>query len=58
MKTKQERIDKVVHQLIKLKEEYPDVEVYIELPSNLAICKIGDANIYDTIDGRIAIDAE
>lgn len=58
MKTKQERISKIIKQLNKLKKEYPDTEIYIEVPGNMAMCKIGEANIYDTIDGRIAIDAE
>lgn len=56
--TLQERIDKVLHQLYKLQEEYPDTEIFIEVPGKVVTCKIGDALIYDTPDYKIAIDAE
>ena len=53
-----ERIDKVIKQLDKLKEEYPDFEVTIETPERTVSCKLKDANIYEDMDGSLMIDAE
>lgn len=56
--TKQKAIDKVIKALDKLKKEYPDTEVCIETDHGTVSCRIGDALIYDGMDGSVMIDAE
>jgi len=51
-------IQKVIQSLNELKKYYPNTKIYIEIEGNMAEYKLGDALIYDTPDGRIAIDAE
>ena len=51
-------INEVIKALDNLKENCPECKIYIEIPGNVAECKLGDALIYDTPDRRIAIDAE
>ena len=52
-----ERIDKVIEQLDKLKEEQPDFEVTIETPEGTVSCKLKDAKFMKVWMGLI-IDAE
>lgn len=55
MKTKK---DKVINQLNKLKEEYPNQQIIVETPEGTVSLKIGDAFIYEGRHGEIVIDNE
>lgn len=56
--TKQKAIDKVIKALDNLKEIAPDTPVCIETDHGTVTCRIGDALIYDGMDGSVMIDAE
>lgn len=55
---KQKLVDKIIHYLDLLKEEYPETVIILESTDGSADCKIGDANIYENPRYDIVIDAE
>ena len=55
---KETRKEKVIKQLDKLKEEFPNQEIIVETLKGTVSLKIGDANIYEGIRGEIVIDSE
>lgn len=52
------RIDKVIKQLDKLKEEFPYQKIIIETPEKSVELQIGDALIYEGMSGELVIDSE
>lgn len=59
MKTKEEKLrEKVVKSLKELQSISPNQRIYVETPNKTASCRLGDAHIFETIDGQIAIDSE
>ena len=52
------RKEKVIKQLDKLKEEFPNQEIIVETPNGTVTLKIRDANIYEGMRGEIVIDSE
>lgn len=55
---KESRINKVIKQLDKLKEESPDTEIILKTPSKTVIAKIKDILIYEGLNGELVLDAE
>lgn len=49
---------KVISLLEEIKTVNPDQRIYVETPSGLGSCKLGDALIFVSMDGQIAIDSE
>lgn len=58
MKTKQQRIDKIIKQLDKLKSNYGNTIITMETPQGTVSCKVKEANIYSDPNWNIVIDSE
>jgi hypothetical protein len=52
------RLSKVIRQLDKLKENYPDQMIIVETPNGCIEFKIGEALIYINPRGTLVIDSE
>ena len=48
----------VLNALTQLHDEFPECKIQLEIPGNLVECELGDAKIYLTVDGKVAIDAK
>ncbi len=55
---KESRMDKVIKQLDKLKEECPDTEIILETSRRTLSVKIKDVLIYEGLNGELVFDAE
>jgi len=50
--------EKIIKLLDELKSVNPNQQIYVETPNGMASCKLGDALIFESMDGQIAIDSE
>ena len=50
--------EKVIQELDKLKEKYPDTKFLVETKKGTVSFKIGDALIYEGMRGEIVLDSE
>lgn len=50
--------NKIIKDLKKLKEEHPNQEIIIETPHTTIFLQIGDAEVYEGMNGEIVIDNE
>ena len=50
--------NEIIYLLDKLKFLFPDTVITMETPGNTVSCRVGDALIYDGMDGSIVIDTE
>lgn len=55
---KEKLVDKIIHYLDLLQNEYPDTRISIETPDGTVDCKIGNAVVYANPIDDIIIDAE
>lgn len=55
---KESRMNKVIKQLDKLKEEHPNTEVILETPKKTLTVKIKDVLIYEGLNGELVLDVE
>lgn len=55
---KEKLVDKIIHYLDLLQNEYPDTRISVETPDGTVDCKIGNAVVYANPIDDIIIDAE
>lgn len=48
----------VMNSLCKLRKEQPNQIIVIETPKGTLQVRLGDAHIYESLDGKIIIDSE
>ena len=58
MITQREYKNKLIKLLDKIKKDCPELIIVMNMSGTSKECKIGDALVYEDVNGRIVIDAE